>query len=82
MTADVTVTTTVVTIGSAESSVPRASGRAGDVWNPATGEVRARVGFASAEEVDHAVAAAKRAFPEWRATPFRAVPKSCSSCAS
>ena len=28
------------------------------------------VDFASAAEVDHAVEAAKRAFPEWRATPL------------
>ncbi len=44
------------------------SGRAGDVWNPATGEVQARVPFASAEEVDRAVQAAKAAFPGWAAT--------------
>ena len=44
------------------------SGRSGAVWNPATGEAQAHVDFASAEEVDHAVAAAKKAFPAWRAT--------------
>ncbi len=47
-----------------------ASGRCGDVWNPATGEVRARVDFAAAEDVDRCVESAKRAFPEWRATPL------------
>jgi malonate-semialdehyde dehydrogenase (acetylating) / methylmalonate-semialdehyde dehydrogenase len=44
------------------------SGRTGVVWNPATGEAQARVGFASVAEVDHAVEAARRAFPAWRAT--------------
>ncbi len=38
--------------------------------NPATGEVIAEVGFATAEEVDRAVATAKTAFVEWRATPL------------
>jgi len=41
------------------------SGRFGDVFNPATGEVQSRVPFASREEVSHAVADAQRAFPEW-----------------
>ena len=47
--------------------VPGSSGRAGPVYNPATGAVAAHVDFASAEEVDAAVAAAKAAFPAWRA---------------
>src|SRR5260370_30138558 len=47
---------------------PSASGRCGDVYDPAKGQVRARIGFADAAEVDAAVAAASRAFPEWRAT--------------
>src|ERR1035438_8140311 len=46
------------------------SGRSGTVWNPATGKAQATVDFASADDVDQAVAAAKRAFPEWRATPL------------
>ena len=46
------------------------SGRSGVVWNPATGEAQAKVDFASIEEVDEAVAAAKSAFVEWRATPL------------
>jgi malonate-semialdehyde dehydrogenase (acetylating)/methylmalonate-semialdehyde dehydrogenase len=46
------------------------SGRSGPVWNPATGEEQARVDFASVEDVDHAVACAASAFPEWRATPL------------
>ena len=49
-------------------SVPSASGRAGTIWNPATGEKQATVAFASEEEVDRAVATAKTAFPAWRAT--------------
>jgi malonate-semialdehyde dehydrogenase (acetylating) / methylmalonate-semialdehyde dehydrogenase len=45
------------------------SGRAGDVFNPATGERSARVAFASAAEVGNAVAAAMAALPAWSATP-------------
>ena len=44
------------------------SGRRGPVYNPATGEIAREVDFASAEEVDAAVAAARAAFPGWRAT--------------
>jgi len=44
------------------------SGRSGPVFNPATGEQTASVDFASVAEVDAAVAAAKAAFPAWRAT--------------
>jgi len=44
------------------------SGRRGPVFNPATGELAREVDFASIEEVDAAVAAAKAAFPAWRAT--------------
>jgi malonate-semialdehyde dehydrogenase (acetylating) / methylmalonate-semialdehyde dehydrogenase len=46
------------------------SGRKGVVYNPATGEVIAEVGFASVEDVDRAVAAAKAAAADWRATPL------------
>ena len=45
------------------------SNRFGDVYNPATGKVRAQVPFATAGEVDKAVRAAKAAFPGWAATP-------------
>ncbi|GJH21045.1 CoA-acylating methylmalonate-semialdehyde dehydrogenase [Caballeronia novacaledonica] len=48
--------------------VEGASGRFGDVFNPATGVVASRVPLASASEVDAAVAAAKAAFPEWSET--------------
>jgi malonate-semialdehyde dehydrogenase (acetylating)/methylmalonate-semialdehyde dehydrogenase len=44
------------------------SGRQGPVYNPATGELARQVDFASVEEVDAAVAAAREAFPGWRAT--------------
>ena len=46
------------------------SGRKGLVNNPATGEVIAEVCFASAADVDRAVASAKAAFQAWRATPL------------
>ncbi len=44
------------------------SSRRGPVYNPATGELAREVDFASAQEVDAAVAAARSAFPAWRAT--------------
>jgi malonate-semialdehyde dehydrogenase (acetylating)/methylmalonate-semialdehyde dehydrogenase len=44
------------------------SGRRGPVFNPATGAIAREVDFASVEEVNAAVAAAKAAFPAWRAT--------------
>ncbi len=47
---------------------PATSGRGGAVMNPATGEMIAEVGFASAEDVDRAVASAKAAAAQWRAT--------------
>src|SRR5579863_3810713 len=46
------------------------SGRSGVVWNPATGEARAKVEFAGVAEVDAAVACAVEAFGEWRSTPL------------
>ncbi|MEY2617638.1 MAG: Methylmalonate-semialdehyde dehydrogenase [Pseudomonadota bacterium] len=45
------------------------SGRQADVFNPATGQVSARVALASTREVDAAVAAAQAAFPAWADTP-------------
>jgi malonate-semialdehyde dehydrogenase (acetylating) / methylmalonate-semialdehyde dehydrogenase len=45
------------------------SGRFGDVYNPASGEVTARVPLASAAELDAAVQAAQAAFPKWAQTP-------------
>src|SRR5438552_7526715 len=48
--------------------VKGASGRAGDVFNPNTGEVQAKVAFASKAEVEQAIANAAAAQPEWAAT--------------
>jgi malonate-semialdehyde dehydrogenase (acetylating)/methylmalonate-semialdehyde dehydrogenase len=48
-------------------SVAGTSGRTGPVFNPATGEQTADVDLASIDELDAAVAAAKAAFPAWRA---------------
>jgi malonate-semialdehyde dehydrogenase (acetylating)/methylmalonate-semialdehyde dehydrogenase len=45
-----------------------ASGRFGDVFDPAQGRVAARVPFADTADVAAAVAAAKAAFPAWSAT--------------
>jgi len=42
------------------------SGRSGPVYNPATGRQTGEVAFATVEEVDRAVQAAKEAFVEWR----------------
>src|SRR4051795_2742159 len=42
------------------------SGRSGPVFNPATGRQTGEVDFATPEEVDRAVQAAKQAFPAWR----------------
>jgi malonate-semialdehyde dehydrogenase (acetylating)/methylmalonate-semialdehyde dehydrogenase len=45
------------------------SGRAADVFNPATGTVTGRVAMANAQEVDAAVQNARSAFPAWADTP-------------
>src|ERR1700726_4695672 len=44
------------------------SGRWGDVFNPNTGEVQAKVAFASRGEVEQAIASAEAAQPGWAAT--------------
>ncbi|MEP3033343.1 MAG: CoA-acylating methylmalonate-semialdehyde dehydrogenase [Pseudoruegeria sp.] len=44
------------------------SGRFADVFNPATGEVQAKVPLASKEELDAAIASAAEAQPKWAAT--------------
>src|SRR5277367_2828488 len=49
--------------------VADASGRFGEVYNPALGKVARRVAFASTAEVDRAVDAAAAAFPAWSASP-------------
>ncbi|MDH3241871.1 MAG: CoA-acylating methylmalonate-semialdehyde dehydrogenase [Alphaproteobacteria bacterium] len=51
------------------SRVAGTSGRFGDVFNPATGRVEARVPLAGADEVARAVRCAAEAFPAWAATP-------------
>src|SRR5437763_7479237 len=48
-------------------TVEGTSGRSGPVYNPALGRQTGAVDFASGEEVDAAVAAARAAFPDWRA---------------
>jgi len=47
-------------------SVTGSSGRTGAIYNPATGRQTKEVDFATPEEVDAAVQAAKAAFPAWR----------------
>ena len=49
-------------------SVSGSSGRFGDVFNPATGEVQAKVSLASIEEMNQAVEIAEKAQPAWAAT--------------
>jgi len=66
--ADVSVGIDVINHWIGGKPVASKSGRSGDVFNPATGEVRASIGFADAAEVDTVVASCLRAFPEWRAT--------------
>src|SRR3954464_2515868 len=45
------------------------TGRHGEVFNPATGQVTRQVAFADAAVIDSAVKAATAALPEWRDTP-------------
>ncbi|MGO4211962.1 aldehyde dehydrogenase family protein, partial [Terriglobus sp. YAF25] len=54
-------------IGGAERA--GTSGRFGDVYNPATGHVQAKVPLANRQELEAAVAAAREAFPGWSAQP-------------
>src|SRR3989442_15957719 len=44
------------------------SGSSGDVFNPNTGEVQPKVGFANKSEVEAAIANAEAAQPAWAAT--------------
>jgi malonate-semialdehyde dehydrogenase (acetylating) / methylmalonate-semialdehyde dehydrogenase len=50
-------------------SVTNNRSRSGDVFNPSTGTVAARVPFATTDEANAAVRAAKDAFKSWAATP-------------
>ena len=45
------------------------SKRSADVFNPATGEVQAKVNLSSKSDVDAAIKVASKAFPEWSDTP-------------
>lgn len=45
------------------------SDRFGDIYNPAQGMVAGKVAFASQQEVENAIASAKKAFPVWSAMP-------------
>ncbi len=45
------------------------SGHYGDVFNPALGELTAKVALADSTEIDRAVRAAQAAWPAWAATP-------------
>src|SRR5690242_9470436 len=47
------------------TTVEGASGRFGDIFNPATGEVQGKVQFATKGEMRKAVDAALKVFPEW-----------------
>ena len=49
-------------------SVKGGSGRFGDVFDPNTGEVQAKVALAKHSEVEHAIANAQAAQPAWAAT--------------
>lgn len=49
--------------------VPAKNGGTIDVLNPSNGKLITKVAAAEAQDVDIAVAAAKRAFPAWAATP-------------
>jgi malonate-semialdehyde dehydrogenase (acetylating)/methylmalonate-semialdehyde dehydrogenase len=53
-----------------ESLDPKEATRFGDVFDPARGEVQARVAFADEATVDHAVRTARAAFPGWSRTPI------------
>ena len=48
---------------------PAAARRAGDVTNPASGQVTRQVPLCGSADIDRAVASAQRAFPAWRDTP-------------
>lgn len=51
------------------AAVPSTSGRFSDIYNPATGQVQARLALANSTELESIVTAAKAAFPEWAAFP-------------
>jgi malonate-semialdehyde dehydrogenase (acetylating) / methylmalonate-semialdehyde dehydrogenase len=51
------------------------SGRFGDVFNPDTGEVQAKVALAAKSEVEAAIANAQAAFPGWADQPAAPRPR-------
>ncbi len=55
-------------------NVAGTSGRFADVFNPATGEVQAKVALATKDELDAAVAEAAKAQIGWEATTRKNVP--------
>ena len=66
------VSTTTVPLWINGAPAVSTSGRTGEVSNPATGETIRLVPYADASDVDRAVQAAARAFPDWSATtPLR-----------
>jgi len=69
--APATVAATPIEIGHyvAAAAVPGASGRHGEVFNPASGTLRAHVAFASGDETRRAIDVARAAAPAWAATP-------------
>ncbi|MFW6691032.1 CoA-acylating methylmalonate-semialdehyde dehydrogenase [Streptomyces sp. MAR4 CNX-425] len=62
------MTTTIPHWVHGEAYLPAEPARTGEVYDPATGAVTARVALAGAAETAAAVAAAKAAFPAWRDT--------------
>ncbi|HER25585.1 MAG TPA: CoA-acylating methylmalonate-semialdehyde dehydrogenase [Rhodospirillales bacterium] len=50
-------------------TIEGASGRFGDVFNPATGDIACQVPLATADEVRTAIASSAAALPAWAATP-------------
>ncbi len=50
-------------------TIEGASGRFGDVFNPATGDIACQVPLATADEVRSAIASSAAALPAWAATP-------------
>ena len=50
-------------------AVNQTQGRSGEIFNPTTGAVAAHVPFATGEEINAAVRAAREAFKSWAATP-------------
>ncbi len=59
--------------------VPGTSGRTSPVFNPATGAVQADLQLASVEELDRAVAVARRRSPRGARRPCRSARTSCSA---